>query len=249
MTVVVAFKWAPDPQDGRVSDSGEVDWSGVSTSAVGDDGVAVEVARALAEALGEESVGITLGGKNADWALARGVDRVLAADAELAGASDTRRAAALAALVRRIDGVRAVIIGDSAVDSGAAVVPAMLAGLLGWDGVLGATQVSVDGATVLVQRRTQTELHTISATGPALIAVTTDAATPRVPGMKDVLMARKRPVETVPLAGLGIDDTAELTLLASRRMPGGRKATLFDGSDAPRAVEQLVDALRSAQAL
>ncbi|MCV2394754.1 hypothetical protein OEB99_10585 [Actinotalea sp. M2MS4P-6] len=248
MAVVVAFKWAPDPQDGRVADDGAIDWSGAATSAVGDDAVAVEVARQTAESLGQEAVGITLGRKNADWALARGADRVIAVDADLAGASDDLRAAVLAALARRVDGADTVIIGDSAVDSGAAVVPSLLAATLGRPGLLGATGVATDGTAITVERRTRDAVVTVKVDGPAVIAVAADAATPRVPGMRDVLMARKRPIETVELAELGVDAPGA-ELLTSRRTDSGRQAQLFDGADPQQAARQLVAALRSAEAV
>ena len=83
MKVVVAYKWAPNPQDAEVRPDGTVDW-GRARSAVSEyDPVAFELARQLVDAAGGEVVGLTVGDAAIDStlarkaALSRGLDRLV----------------------------------------------------------------------------------------------------------------------------------------------------------------------------
>ena len=122
MKIVVAYKWAPNPQDASVGVDGVVDWSRAKSGISEYDPVAIELARRLADAAGAEIIGLTAGPKSVDAslarkaALARGFDRaVIVADDALQGAGTTELAAVLAAAVRHIGDVDVVITGDSSV--------------------------------------------------------------------------------------------------------------------------------------
>ena len=98
MTIVVAYKWAPNPQDATVRSDGTVDFSRAKPTISEYDPVAFELARRVADACGAQVVGVTVGGTSSDTSLARkaalsrGLDRlVIVADDALAGADSTRR--------------------------------------------------------------------------------------------------------------------------------------------------------------
>src|SRR5664279_6446203 len=83
MKIVVAYKWAPNPQDATVGSAGTVDWSRAKPGISEYDPVAAELARRLADATGGEVIGLTAGAKRVDVTLARkaalwrGVDRAV----------------------------------------------------------------------------------------------------------------------------------------------------------------------------
>ncbi len=142
MKIVVAYKWAPNPQDADVRPDGTVDLSRAKAAVSEYDPVAFELARRLADATGGEVVGLSVGAASIDTplarkaALSRGLDRlVLVADDALADADGTRLAAVLAAAVRAIGDVDVVLAGDSSIDVAAGQVPLTLAGELGWLGL------------------------------------------------------------------------------------------------------------------
>src|ERR1035438_4344287 len=123
MKIVVAYKWAPNPQDASVGVDGIVDWSRAKSGISEYDPVAIELARRLADATGGEVIGLTAGPTRVDASLARkaalsrGFDRaVIVADDALEGAGTTELAAVLAAAVRHIGEVDLVITGDRSVD-------------------------------------------------------------------------------------------------------------------------------------
>ena len=81
MSVVIAYKWAANPQDATVAPDGTIDWSRAKSAVSEYDPVAIEVGRTLAQELGTELVGLTVGGKESGVpmakkaALSRGFDR------------------------------------------------------------------------------------------------------------------------------------------------------------------------------
>ena len=141
MKIVVAYKWASNPQDATVGTGGTVDWSRAKPGISEYDPAAVELARGLADATGGEVIGLTAGTKAVDTtmarktALSRRFDRaVIVADDSLDGAGSAELATVLAAAVRHIGDVDLVITGDSSIDGGGKMVPTVLAGAAGLAG-------------------------------------------------------------------------------------------------------------------
>jgi electron transfer flavoprotein beta subunit len=116
MKIIVVFKWSRNPIDARVSTDGTVDWRGVKMAASDDDPAVMEIARTLAE--GGEIIGLTVGDGDTAWAAARGAARTMVVADALPGTDSAATGAVLAAAIRRMEGVDAVIIGDSAWDYG-----------------------------------------------------------------------------------------------------------------------------------
>ncbi|MFI2754486.1 electron transfer flavoprotein subunit beta/FixA family protein [Cellulomonas sp. P22] len=257
MKIVVAYKWAANPQDAEVRPDGTVDLSRAKAAVSEYDPVAFELARRLADATGGEVVGLTVGDSSIDSplarkaALSRGLDRlVMVADDALAGADGTRLAAVLAAAVTAVGDVDLVLTGDSSVDVAQGQVSMTLAGHLGWLALGAVSSVAPAEGGLVVERDLPTGVTTLSLTGPAVLATTSDAAVPRVPGMKDILGAAKKPVEVLALADLAVEPAAVTlsTLSTSRPAEATRGAVLFDG-DAATAATELVGALRLAGVL
>lgn len=258
MKIVVAYKWAPNPQDAAVGADGTVDWSRAKPALSEYDPVAAELARRLADATGAEVIGLTAGTKSVDASMARkaplsrGFDRsVIVADDSLDGAGTTELAAVLAAAVRHIGDVDLVITGDSSVDVGAKMVPTVLAGQLGWPAVVEVTSVSGEAGALRVGRTTAAGAQVLEISGPAVLAASTDAAVSRVPGMKDVLAAGKKPVETLDVAALDVAASAASVTVTGTSRPDlkARKGQQIDTTDPAAAAAELVGALRGAGVL
>ena len=139
MSIVVAYKYAANPQDTTVGSDGVVDWSRAKAAVSEYDPVAIQVARTVADAKGEELVGISVGDAQVSSsmakkaALSRGFDRALVvADDAVRDLNATAVAGALAALVRKVDGANILLTGDSSIDESAKMMSAMVAGYLGW---------------------------------------------------------------------------------------------------------------------
>ena len=261
MKIVVAYKWAPNPQDASVGAEGIVDWSRAKPGISEYDPVAIELARRLADATGGEVIGLTAGPIRVGASLARkaalsrGFDRaVIVADDALEGAGTTELAAVLAAAVRHIGEVDLVITGDSSVDVGARMVPAVLAGQLGWPAVGEVSAVSggdTAAGLLRVERDIAGGTQILEISGPAVLAASTNAVVPRIPGMRDILAAGKKPVETLEVAALDVPAGGTTVTVTNTSRPDlkTRSRQMIDTADPAAAATELVLALRDAGVL
>jgi len=258
MRIVVAYKWTRDPAEATVRADGTVDWSRAKPGLSAYDPMAIELARQLAEVAGAELIGITAGGTGvavpiaSKAALSRGPDRVvIVEDESLAEAGRSELAAVLAEMIRYIGDVDLVVTGDSSVDVAAKMVPAVLAGELGWPAVAEVTAVSGQVGALRVERAVPGGVQVLEICGPAVLAASADAAVPRVPGMKALLAAAKKPVELLELAALKVPPSSAIMTVAGRSRPErkARKGQLIDTSDPAAAAAELVAALREAGTL
>lgn len=254
MKIAVAYKWAPNPQDAAVGADGTVDWGRAKASVSEYDPVAAELGRRLADATGAELVGISVGGPDVaspmarKSALSRGFDRaVVVADPALEGAGPTLTATVLAEVVKHVGDVDLVLTGDSSQDVGAQLVPAILAGALGWPALANVTAISGGAGDLVVERLQDSGSQVLHATGPVVLAAATDAVVPRVPGMKDILAAGKRPVEVLALADVTPAAPVAATAVVATARPAlaARKQHVIDGTDPVAAAAELVAALRA----
>ena len=180
-------------------------------------------------------------------ALSRGFDRALVvADDAVRDLNATAVAGALAALVRKVDGANILLTGDSSIDESAKTMSALVAGYLGWPCFQEVSAVEANGDGWTITQATASGTRTINVDGPVVVAVTTDAATVKVPGMKDVLQAGKKPMDTVALADLGVEPISVEVTGRLRPVAQERKKEILSGDD---AAVKLVEALRSAGVL
>ena len=172
-------------------------------------------------------------------------------DGSLADAGRSELAAVLAEVIRHLGDVDLVVTGDSSVDVAAKMVPAVLAGELGWPAVAEVTSLTGRAGALRVERAIPGGVQVLEISGPAVLAAAADAAVPRVPGMKDLLAAGKKPVELLELAALTVPAQNAVMTVTGRALPErkARKGQLIDTADPATAAAELVTALRQAGAL
>jgi electron transfer flavoprotein beta subunit len=101
-----------------------------------------------------------------------------------------------------------VLCGMASTDGGMSVVPAMLAERLGVPQVTFAGSVELGSGTVTIRRDGEAATETVEASLPAVVSVTDQANQPRYPSFKGIMAAKKKPVETLSLADLGVEPSA-----------------------------------------
>lgn len=247
MTVAVAYKVARNPEAAKVQDDGEIDWSNSRPTISDDDAVAMRVASDLAAELGTQAVALTVGGAIAGTgairknALAKGPDRALiVAEDATAEWSSTTVGQALALLAQRAGDVNLLITGPGSIDEGARVVPALIAAHLGWPCFQDISSVRKEGEALIITQELPGERRTLKLTGPAVLAVTSDAAEVSMPGMRDILSAGKKPFEVVASEELDLSFTGATPVARRRPEEKDRKHIVFSGA---QAEAQLADAL------
>lgn len=216
MKIVVLVKHVPDVQSDRRIEDGRI--------VRGEDDVlnevdenAVEAAVSLAEDAGGEVIAVTMGPEDSVDAVRRalqmGADRgVHVCDDKLAGTDALGTARVLAAVIQRLadDGeVDLVLAGMSTADGDTGVVPAAVAALLSWPVLSVAAKLEVTEGAATITRTVDRVDETLRAALPAVVSVTDQVNEPRIPAFKAMMAARKKPVEEIDLAELGLADSVE----------------------------------------
>ena len=202
MNIVVAVKVVPDDQDIQVTGAGDLDMSKAHQTISTYDLNAIEAAAQLAAAAGDSTVrAIAVGGAAIDDSklkkniMARGVDELyMVADDAAADLDAHATAALLAAQIQALDGCDVVVCGDGSADNYAQQVDVQLAYALGVPSVNGVVKVEANGATIVAERKLEDVVETVELPCPCVLAVSPDVAIPRIPGMKDILKAGKKPM-------------------------------------------------------
>jgi electron transfer flavoprotein beta subunit len=173
------------------------------------DEFAVEEALQLVEKHGGEVTVVSMGPDDATdaykKALQMGADKaVFLTDPALAGSDALTTSEALAKVLGTLE-YDLVILGSEASDARTSLVPALLAERLGVPQLTFASKVEVDGSAIRINRLTDYGHDVVEAALPAVVSVVEKINEPRYPSFKGIMAAKKKPVETLDLAGLGLD--------------------------------------------
>jgi len=239
MNIVVLMKQVPDTEGDRKLDPSDntVDRSAVDPVINYIDEFAIEEGLRLKEAHGGEVTILTVGPERATEsirkALSMGADKAVhVLDEALHGSDAISTAKTLAKTLQSLEWDVA-IAGSEATDARGAVVPAMLAEVLGVPQLTQARKVTVDGDSVTIERLTDTGYETVQGNTPAVVSVVEKINDPRYPSFKGIMAAKSKPVETKSLADLGLD-TGEVGLA------GAHTAVVSFENAPPRAAGQVV---------
>jgi electron transfer flavoprotein beta subunit len=211
--IVVLVKQVPDTYSERKLSDSDHTLDRDSADAVLDEinERAIEEALVIKEAHDGEVTVLSVGPERATdairKALSMGADKAVhVVDDALHGSDLLQTAKVLAAAIRTVDGVDLVIAGNEASDGQGGAVPAVLAELLGYPQLTHAREVTLDGDTVKVTRETDEGLTHLEAKLPAVLSVGEKINEPRYPSFKGIMAAKKKPVETLSVADLSVDD-------------------------------------------
>ena len=251
MNIVAAFKVVPDDQDIQVASDRSLDYSKAKNTVSAYDLNALEAAAQLAAAEpGSKVVAVSAGPASIDDSklkknvLARGVDELyLTADDACANLDANATAAALAELLSKVGAWDVVLCGDGSADNYAQQVDVQLAARLGVPVVNGATRIAAKGGALEVERTLEDVVETVEVPLPAVVSVAPDIAEPRIPGMKDILAAGKKPMN-VAAADASFDAKVEVVSCQAPEQ-ADRKLEIIDASE-DGAIERFAAALKAA---
>jgi len=204
------------------SDGSGVDIANVKMSMNPFDEIAVEEAVRLKEAgKATEIVAISCGVAQCQetlrTAMAIGADRAILVetDAEL---QPLAVAKILKALIDK-EKPQLVLVGKQAIDDDANQTAQMLAALAGLPQATFASKMAVEGAAAQVTREVDGGLETISVNLPAVISVDLRMNEPRYVTLPNIMKAKKKPLETVKPADLGVDPAPRIKTLKVAEPP------------------------------
>jgi|UniRef100_A0A8J4HC85 electron transfer flavoprotein beta subunit len=224
------------------ADGSGVETSGVKMSMNPFDEIAIEEAVRLKEkGLASEIVAVSMGvaacAETIRTALAMGADRGILVETEV-----ELQPLAVAKLLRAIvekESPGMVILGKQAIDDDMNATGQMLAALLGWPQGTFASKLVIEGDQALVTREVDGGLETVSLTLPAIVTTDLRLNEPRYASLPNIMKARKKPIDILKPADLGVDPSPRLAVLnvaePPRRQAGKKVAS----------VAELVDKLKN----
>ena len=190
------------------SDGSGVETDGVKMSINPFDEIALEEALRIKESGGaNEVIAVSIGTADAQQqlrtGLAMGADRavLVTVDGEIDPLSVARIFKALA----EKEDAGLVLLGKQAIDGDNSQVAQMLAAIWGRPQATFASQVTIDGDTARVVREVDAGLETVEVDLPAVLSVDLRLNEPRYVKLPDIMKAKKKPLDEVPLADLGIE--------------------------------------------
>ena len=215
---------------------------GVKMSANPFDSIALEEALRLRErGEADEIVAVSVGSTESQQqlrdALAMGADRAILAktDGPLEPPAIAR---ALLRLVER-ESPRLVILGKQAIDDDCNQTGQMLAALWDRPQATFASKLQIEGETARVTREVDAGLETIEVDLPAVVTTDLRLNEPRYIKLPDIMKAKKKPLEVVEPASLGIEAAPQLKTLKFEAPPQRQKGIMVkDAAELVAALKQ-----------
>jgi electron transfer flavoprotein beta subunit len=246
LKILVPLKRVPDPDTKiRIKPDGSgVDLDGVKFAVNPFDAIALEEALRIQEKLGEiEIVVVSIGGdecrEQLRVGLAMGADR--AALIKTSENLDSLAIAKVLAAVYQREKPDFVLMGKQAIDDDSNQTGQMLAALLsvGQATFVSKLELIENSAKARCGRETDAGIETITVRLPAIITTDLRLNEPRYVSLPGIMKAKKKPLEEIALADLGVA-VASRTKVLQLEAPPKRKAGVR-----VKTVDELVDRLKN----
>ncbi|MDE0813719.1 MAG: electron transfer flavoprotein subunit beta/FixA family protein [Alphaproteobacteria bacterium] len=224
------------------SDGTGVETANVKMSMNPFDEIGIEAALRLKEAGSAEeviavSIGVAQCQETIRTALAMGADRGVLVETE-EGAEPLAVAKILKAIIEK-EGPEIVILGKQAIDDDSNQTGQMLSALLGWSQATFASNIELGDGTADITREVDGGLETIKVKLPVVVTTDLRLNEPRYASLPNIMKAKKKPIDKMSPADLGVDMTPRLKTLSvvePSKREGGVKV---------ESVEELVEKLRN----
>lgn len=238
MKIVVCYKNVPEEQQIELRDDRTLDLSAAQWKIGQYDLNAIEFGATLAEQVGDsELIALSAAGavlnnvKQRKNVLSRGTTRLIGVQDDALDTADCYAVACvLAKAIEKIGDVDVILFGEGSGDIYAQQTGLMTGLLLGWTTLncIQAIEKTTEGLRLTRSLEDGNEI--LEVTLPVALSVTSDGNRPRIPQMKDILAAGRKPVEIWSLADLGVEAvsaTETISILAPEQT--ARKCNILEG--------------------
>ena len=224
------------------ADGTGVDLANVKMSMNPFDEIAVEEAMRLKEGgkateVVAGSCGVTACQETLRSAMAIGADRAILVETDVE--LQPLAVAKLLAAVAKKEGPQLIILGKQAIDDDSNQTGQMLAALLGWSQATFASKVVIGDGKATVTREIDGGLETLDISLPAIVTTDLRLNEPRYATLPNIMKAKKKPLDVVKPADLGVDVAPRLSTVSVAEPP--KRSAGVKVAD----VAQLVDKLKN----
>jgi len=183
------------------------------------------------------SVGKTESQEQLRTALALGADRAILVETD-----QLLEPLAIAKVLKKIvddEKPELIILGKQAIDGDNNQTGQMLGALLDYPQATNASEVNLETSSVQVTREIDGGLQTLKLSIPAIITTDLRLNEPRYASLPNIMKAKKKELNIIPVTDLGIDITSRTEIL-SVELPPSREAGIIVES-----VDELIDKLKN----
>lgn len=225
-----------------LSDGSGVDTDGVKMSVNPFDEIALEEALRIREAGKADEVIVVSAGpdecqQQLRTGLAMGADRAIQIQSTEALQPLSVARAFLKIIEREDPGL--VILGKQAIDDDNSQTAQMLAALWDRPQATFASRLVIEGNKATVTREVDAGLETVEVDLPAVISVDLRLNEPRFVKLPDIMKAKRKPLDVVPLSELGVSTEGNIAVGHHAPPPQREKGIMVE--DAAQLIEQLKD--------
>lgn len=204
--------------------------------------IAIEEAIRIKEkGLADEVIAVSIGERPCQeqirTALALGADRGI--HVEMEGEVPPLVVAKLLKSLVEKEGIDLVLLGKQSIDSDNNQVAQMLAAITGMPQGTFACKLQIDGDTITVTREIDGGEQTVALKLPAVVSTDLRLNEPRYASLPNIMKAKKKPIDIVSPADLGVDTSSGLKVI-SVEAPAGRSAGVKVAD-----VDELISKLRT----
>lgn len=251
MRVIACCKAVPEEQDIVIAKDRQVSFEKAEWKFGSYDLNAVEAGKQIVEAAGGHLSGLCAGGKVLENPkmkkdiVSRGLDDLYMVIDEAMEQADTYQSArVLEAAIKKMGDFDLVLCGAGSSDLYAQQVGNQLGELLSVPVVNAVNKITPDGDKVIVERALENEIQVLEISLPAVISVTSEINVPRIPGMKDIIAANKKPVTKFALPEIEVTENAPSSTVISTLAPEqvDRRLNILEG-ESEEAVNEFVKLL------
>ena len=206
------------------------------------DEISVEQAIRLKEAgVAEEIIAVSIGVQQCQetirTALAMGADRGIHVLHD--GDVEPLAVAKMLKELAEKEGPSLIIVGKQAIDDDSNQTGQMLAALLGWGQATFVSDIQIEGEELKATREVDGGLETISVKLPSVITTDLRLNEPRYASLPNIMKAKKKPIDQISPADLGVDPSIRLEILKVAEPPQRESGVKVED------VADLVDKLRN----
>ena len=170
-------------------------------------------------------------------ALALGADRAI-----LVLTEDVLEPLAIAKIFKAIvaqESPDLVLVGKQAIDDECNQTGQMVSALLGWPQATFASKLEIVDGTAQVTREVDSGLETVNVNMPAVITADLRLNEPRYASLPNVMKAKRKPLEKIDIADLGLDTANRMTTIEVMEPPARASGVMVEN------VAELVEKLRN----
>ncbi len=213
MNIIVCYKLIPDSEDIEIKGDGSISLEKAEWVISDYDLLAVETGLQLVEKYGGKLTALSVGtekllnSKAKKDILSRGPDELYVVTDPIVEQGDTNLTATiLAAAIRKIGAFDLVLFGEGSGDLYFQQVGMQVGELLNATTLNAISKVDMENETLTVERSLENNIDVLSVPLPAALSLTTDINVPRLPTMKEILKAGKKPVTEWGLQDLALPE-------------------------------------------